>query len=318
MVEDNPLTVGLGPHFMPHPHREFYWVVRLSGGLRAPMSSLDEDLDESLDEDLDESLDEGLDEGLDESLNPWRPRPAEIRFDLSELEGGRAKLPRLMREHITRWYRDQAAWLGVAWPASEAYSRYAARPADALAPFDPVPGLVWAGFRTRVIAAVIDILVLVAMAPVVVLVQGVYGPYTPEGAWASISWVIAWLLYEPVCWFLFGASAGQLLLGLSIVGAEDGRRLDWARVALRWLVWLVGVPAALVGIVRVGSHLDPEGLDPRPRTPWDTAAGSAVVVSADGPSGRQRLAAVVLTAAFLAIPAVVASLVATLHPLFIS
>jgi uncharacterized RDD family membrane protein YckC len=88
-----------------------------------------------------------------------------------------------------------------------------------------------------------------------------------------VSWSI-FLLYVPVCWYLFEGTPGKRLLGLRIVRASDGRKLGIGRIILRYLVWafciyLLFIPAIIAALV--GNE------DPQKRA-WTDYAGDSVVV----------------------------------------
>ena len=82
------------------------------------------------------------------------------------------------------------------------------------------------------------------------------------------------LLYVPVCWYVFGGTVGQRLLGLRVARASDGKPLGVGRVALRYLVWATClcliVPAVIAAAVAAG--------DPQKRA-WTDFAGDSVVVA---------------------------------------
>jgi hypothetical protein len=288
---ERDVKVGVGGRWLVHARAVNTIVIRLGGEPSAPLSSMGA---------------------------PVRQNKV-LRIDLEEMEGGRRRLPELMDESLARWRVDQAyeqGWAaspsGASWevpqprswaqshgtPGSDQWGAPPGRVFDSVfgfwnhgstgsaVPFAPTPGAVWSDMASRIGAFAIDIgIVVVEGFMVVMFVEGNYGPDTPETAAATFSWMLMLLLYQPICWLLFGGSIGHLLLGLRVVRAVDGRRIGLGRTIHRYLVWAIGVPLVLFGLADTAVKDDP-----RPHTWWDRAAGTAVIRRSRGPAWARWLA----------------------------
>ncbi|CAN5455049.1 hypothetical protein BH23CHL8_BH23CHL8_10870 [soil metagenome] len=127
----------------------------------------------------------------------------------------------------------------------------------------PVPGpagLFYADVPNRIIAYIIDVIVLAVIGFVVALVLGgIFGGImtTTEGAidgatsdlnlFAFIVVAIGNLAisfaYFGYSWTTLRATPGMKLLGLQIGDERDGRSIDWNQALTRWLV--LGIPSIL-------------------------------------------------------------------------
>jgi hypothetical protein len=260
-------------------------VIRLAGLPRAPLSS----------------------------LGPPPRQIEEIRIILDDLEGGRSRLPALMKESFVRWANDQAYRQTGRWPESDPPQfgfGQSGRPPGRLfrsvfgfwdpgssgpdSPFGSTPGVVWADMTSRIRALLIDLGVVLLGLCFVFMVEGIYGPNTPETETAAGVWMISAVMYQPIFWWIFRGSIGHHLAGLRVVRAADGRRLGIGRTLIRYLVWVVGLPLVLFGVSDTFA-----GDDPRPHTMWDRAARSAVVRERPAP------ALLVVAAALVALVAVI-------------
>ena len=106
------------------------------------------------------------------------------------------------------------------------------------APPGPIPGLLWGGIGVRFGALVIDAVLLVcslfAMGLVVASIGG--GSASRTGNTAATAGALVWwlfvLVYNPACWYIFGATPGQKALGLRVAQASDGQSLGIGAVLL--------------------------------------------------------------------------------------
>jgi uncharacterized RDD family membrane protein YckC len=141
----------------------------------------------------------------------------------------------------------------------------------------PSPGLVYAGFWVRLVAAVVD------LAPIVVIaalarVPGVSASCGsgsalcdyPTHALGGVVIAGALGVYLVAAWSTMGASIGQRLLGLRVVRAADGRRVSAGRALRRYLAYLVAAAPLAAGLIWAGFDAQKQG--------WhDMAAGTFVV-----------------------------------------
>lgn len=97
--------------------------------------------------------------------------------------------------------------------------------------------------------------------------------YTPEATAVSLTWWIFALAYHPACWYLFGATAGQRVLGMRVVRAYDGLRPGIGQVLVRYLIFFTVTIVFPIGIISgiVASA------DPRKQAWHDDVAGTVVV-----------------------------------------
>jgi uncharacterized RDD family membrane protein YckC len=157
----------------------------------------------------------------------------------------------------------------------------------AYAPTGPGPGLVWGGVWTRLGALCIDLVLIVGSLFVVAILIAAFGAGTSAGSGASsgtsstgtaiglIWWLLA-LMYHPACWYVFGASIGQKVLGLRIAAASDGQPLGLGAVLVRFAVFAMVtllVPLAIVSAIMLAN-------DPFKRAWHDQVARSVVVKNA--------------------------------------
>ena len=116
-------------------------------------------------------------------------------------------------------------------------------------------GLVYADVPNRVIALIVDIIVLSVIGFVLAWLFGglVSAPGAIDSAGGEldiVAFVIVLVLqlgvsfaYFGGAWTLVGATIGMRLLGMRIGDERDGSRIDWQRSLVRWL--LLGIPALL-------------------------------------------------------------------------
>lgn len=101
----------------------------------------------------------------------------------------------------------------------------------------PAPGLVYGGFWIRLVALIIDWIILI----VVNFICSAIGI-------SALGGLIA-LVYIVVCWGVLGQTVGMMPFQLRIVRAADGGKLTWGNVAMRIVGWII---EALLCIVVIG------------------------------------------------------------------
>jgi uncharacterized RDD family membrane protein YckC len=120
----------------------------------------------------------------------------------------------------------------------------------------PAPGLVFGGFWIRVVAYIIDFIPLAIVGAILRSVSPVLG--------------LVILLYMPLCWGLLGQTFGMMPFGLRVVRSDDGGKLTWSNVILRYIGLYVAFIVVFIGIIWVA-------LDSRKRG-WHDMIGGTVVV----------------------------------------
>jgi uncharacterized RDD family membrane protein YckC len=129
---------------------------------------------------------------------------------------------------------------------------------------DPVPPPEYAGFWARALALAVDFLILTACAV----------PLAPFGDAIYLIIPIA-IVYLPFMWWRRGATLGQRAVGIRVVRASDGGRLEFWRAALRGLAWW---PAfALIKYYAGIAAFALAAFEPRKRALHDIVARTAVV-----------------------------------------
>ncbi len=145
----------------------------------------------------------------------------------------------------------------------------------------PVPGLQYAGFWIRLGSYLIDVLPIAIAAGILNVSWGTgyrcafdannaYHCSTGTGSAASWLGLLVLGVYWVLTWSLLGASLGQKALGLRVVNAANGERVDIVKAVIRFLGFVVAsIPLAL-GLIWAG-------FDPRKQGWHDKIAGTYVV-----------------------------------------
>jgi uncharacterized RDD family membrane protein YckC len=161
----------------------------------------------------------------------------------------------------------------------------------------PAPGILYAGFGVRLVAYVIDWVILGIVSGVIWFgalavgisavgvdrfstISTVGGSITPDEAAAALTFAeylyaglgIAWLvtaLYFILMWHT-GGTVGMRALGLRVAREEDGRPIGYGRATARYLGYLVDWLALGIGLLWVG-------VDSRKQGWHDKIAGTFVV-----------------------------------------
>jgi uncharacterized RDD family membrane protein YckC len=124
---------------------------------------------------------------------------------------------------------------------------------------NPAPGVNFGGFWIRVVAAMIDAIVLVVLALIL------------SSMFASLDVLVPILgvVYLAVCWGFLGQTVGMMPFGLRVVRNIDGARLTWANVLLR----MIGcIPAGFLALGYISA-----AFDHRKRGWHDKIAGTVVI-----------------------------------------
>lgn len=120
-------------------------------------------------------------------------------------------------------------------------------------------GLLYADVPNRVVALILDIIVLSIIGFILAWLLGglVSRPGALDSAGGELDIVAFFVLlvlqlvvsfgYFGGSWTLLGATPAMRLLGLRIGGESDGGRVSWRQSSIRWL--LLGLPALLASLV---------------------------------------------------------------------
>ncbi|MFZ0180536.1 MAG: RDD family protein [Candidatus Dormiibacterota bacterium] len=146
----------------------------------------------------------------------------------------------------------------------------------------PAPGIAYAGFWVRVVASIIDsIIVFVPFAVVFVVIEGsalrayidcvnnaaASGVPIPTTCGSSLSSVGYWelialvveLAYFVILWSQFGGTLGQRMLGLHVVDAATGRNIGIGRAIGRFVGYVISGFALDIGFIWVAFDARKQG-----------------------------------------------------------
>jgi uncharacterized RDD family membrane protein YckC len=198
----------------------------------------------------------------------------------------------------------------VAWAAPAAAAASVATIAE---------GLVIAGVFSRLVAYVIDVLLLGLANLAVGWLLGINDPASNQAIGLAVSLVFVGVeaLYFVGLWRSGGqATIGMRLLGLRLLGAVDARTIALQAAVIRWLavsgitsiIALVGVGGGVLGLVSlvwVFVLLLTTATNPLRQGLHDRWAGSVIVQPAPGGSGAAVVGCLVLVFLAFALPFVV-------------
>jgi uncharacterized RDD family membrane protein YckC len=117
----------------------------------------------------------------------------------------------------------------------------------------------FAGFWIRFFAYIIDGIVLFALVLLcIITIIGIVAlPFVAIG-------------YMPFCWWKWGATPGQRVLGLRVVRDVDGGPISGGTAAVRFIGWLISSWALDIGFIWAA-------FEPRKRGWHDMMAGTVVI-----------------------------------------
>ena len=138
--------------------------------------------------------------------------------------------------------------------------------------------LEYAGFWSRVIASVIDsILILLLTSPILI---GIYGMeyFQSEkiiaGAWDFlISWVLP-AIAVIIFWIYHSATPGKMVIKAKIVDARTGEKASTAQLVGRYFAYFISIIPLMLGVIWVA-------FDKRKQGWHDKLAGTVVVMDKD-------------------------------------
>jgi uncharacterized RDD family membrane protein YckC len=142
-------------------------------------------------------------------------------------------------------------------------------------PVAVAPQGTYAGFWIRVVAYIIDFIILAILVGIISVPLGVN--YTDPNSLSSgaartsngIDLVLSFV-YFTLLWSYMGGSLGQRLLGLHVVDATTGQQLSFGKAALRWLGFILSFAVCAIGVIWVA-------FDSRKQGWMDKIAGTYVV-----------------------------------------
>lgn len=141
----------------------------------------------------------------------------------------------------------------------------------------PAPGLKYGGFWVRVVAFILDAIVLAVLtAAVSPIVSGGNMVTTTSAGVVTINYtanavgLLIDLIYFVGFWAWRGQSPGMIPFNMRVVMADDGGKVDIVRCLLRYVGLLISFAILLLGVIWVGFDRRKQG--------WhDKIAGTVVV-----------------------------------------
>jgi uncharacterized RDD family membrane protein YckC len=144
----------------------------------------------------------------------------------------------------------------------------------------PAPRLKYVGFWKRLLAALIDtVILLVVILPLLLAIYGLeYLAREPTGGFAGI-WDIMLQLVAPAIavilfWKFRGATPGKMAISAKIVDAETGAAPGTTTLVVRYFAYLISILPLGLGFVWIG-------IDARKQGFHDKIAGTLVVYEHD-------------------------------------
>lgn len=130
----------------------------------------------------------------------------------------------------------------------------------------------YAGFWIRVLASIIDSLVLMLVLVPFAVVVGMLGLVDLE---ASFSWLdiviqICSVLFYIGCWVKFAGTPGKRILKLKILDADTGEHLTTGKAIIRYVGYIISSLVLLIGLIWVAFDKKKQG--------WHDKMANSVVV----------------------------------------
>jgi uncharacterized RDD family membrane protein YckC len=126
----------------------------------------------------------------------------------------------------------------------------------------PAPGIVYAGFWIRLVAYIIDAIILGVVQAVL---AGTLGQTTGQ----SISGLVG-IVYFIGMWGYMGQTVGMMPFNMRIVRNTDGGKITWVNAILRFIGMIISFVVIFIGVIWVA-------FDSRKRG-WHDMIGGTVVV----------------------------------------
>ncbi len=146
----------------------------------------------------------------------------------------------------------------------------------------PAPGIGYAGFWIRVLAAIIDGLIfgipffvifwvlegsalstyascVNAASAAGLLPTGCVSPFAGSFAYFELAALAVQFLYFVVLWSQFGGTLGQRMLGLHVVDAATGQNIGFGRAIGRFVGYVISAFALYIGLIWVAFDSHKQG-----------------------------------------------------------
>ena len=135
----------------------------------------------------------------------------------------------------------------------------------------------YGGFWIRVVAYIIDAIILGIIGAIVAVILGVNlsdPNLTQNGRYqgAQLFDLVVSFAYFAGLWTVMGGSLGQRILGMRVVDANSGAPIGFGKAALRWLGLVISFAVCFIGVIWVAFDARKQG--------WMDKIGGTVVVRA--------------------------------------
>lgn len=131
----------------------------------------------------------------------------------------------------------------------------------------------YAGFWIRVLASIIDSLVMmVVLVPLLVVLQmlGFANLESTEFSWLDIAVQILSAVFYIGCWVKFAGTPGKRILKLKILDADTGEHLTTGKAIVRYIGYIISAIVLLLGLIWVAFDKKKQG--------WHDKMANSVVV----------------------------------------
>lgn len=117
----------------------------------------------------------------------------------------------------------------------------------------PAPGWRYGGFWRRLVAFIVDgIILAIVLAPFArpIVAVGPDGVFNVDYGTSGIQTLLN-AIYFIALWTLRGQTIGMMLLGLRVVRQSDGGPIDFVTALIRYVMLIVGFAVILLGVIWV-------------------------------------------------------------------
>lgn len=130
----------------------------------------------------------------------------------------------------------------------------------------------YAGFWIRVLASIIDSLVLMLVIVPLVVVAGMMGliDLDAQYTWLDIVVQIFSVVFYIGCWVKFAGTPGKRILKLKILDADTGEHLTTGKAIIRYVGYIISSLVLLLGLIWVAFDKKKQG--------WHDKMANSVVV----------------------------------------
>jgi uncharacterized RDD family membrane protein YckC len=148
---------------------------------------------------------------------------------------------------------------------------------DALGPEGPAPGVFFAGYGSRIVAYIIDVILIGVVVGILSFVGILFSGGDRSGLVFTITLgfsILVSLLYFPFFWQRDGQTPGMGVFGIRVVRDRDGGPVDWGHAILRLIGFTIDSIIFGLPIGYLWAFVD------KRRRCWHDLIGSTIVIKA--------------------------------------